>query len=126
MVLQFQTAPQDCRSKAVKLCFTQSAQTHYPIEPLHNSLSYKLFFCEGNWSFQCAKDQEEDKHRQQPLLMFSNFSRPWDGAEPNSLRAAVKIIWTQQHFHIGHPPLSFKYSQKKRFTRGVWFGIIYI
>lgn len=56
MVLQLLPAPPHWRSKAVKICFTQSARTHYPIEPLHNSPSYKLFSCEGNCSVQCAKN----------------------------------------------------------------------
>lgn len=43
-----------CQSEAVKLYFTQSTLTHYPIEQLYNALGYKLFSCEGNWLFQCA------------------------------------------------------------------------
>lgn len=44
-----------CPRKAVIMCFTQSSLTHYPIEQLYNALGYKLFSCEGNWLFQCAK-----------------------------------------------------------------------
>lgn len=43
-----------CQREAVKLYFTQSTLTHYPIEQLYNALGYKLFSCEGNWLFQCA------------------------------------------------------------------------
>lgn len=45
-----------CQRKAVKLYFTQSTLTHYPIEQLYNALGYKLFSCERNWLFQSAKN----------------------------------------------------------------------
>ena len=36
--------------KAVKLHFTQSTLTHYPIDQLYTTLFYKRLSCEGNWS----------------------------------------------------------------------------
>lgn len=67
--------------KAVKLHFTQSALTHYPIDQLYNALFYKRFSCEGNWSFQCASHciKRGDKLGSSHCPYVPSFSAGWWG-----------------------------------------------